>query len=47
MTMERDAHSQDIVDLGDAVELTRGVLLIGQDDGNGTLYKASGISDED
>ncbi len=45
--MEREELSQDIVDLGDASELTRGVQFIGQDDGNGTLYKATGISDED
>ncbi len=45
--MEHEELSQDIVDLGDALDLTRGVLLIGEDDGNGTLCKGLGISEED
>ncbi|MBH1999688.1 MAG: benenodin family lasso peptide [Sphingomonadaceae bacterium] len=45
--MERDGHQQDLVDLGDARDLTRGMALTGADDGNGTQRKGSGISDED
>ncbi|GLI98031.1 benenodin family lasso peptide [Sphingobium sp. BS19] len=45
--MEREEHQQDLVDLGDALDLTRGVALIGADDGNGSLRKGNGISDDD
>lgn len=45
--MERDELQQDLVDLGDARDLTRGMALTGADDGNGTQRKGSGISDED
>ncbi|MBP2278725.1 MULTISPECIES: benenodin family lasso peptide [Sphingomonas] len=46
--MERsDIRNDDIVDIGDATALTRGVSPIGQDDVDGTLRQFAAISDED
>jgi hypothetical protein len=45
--MERDENQHDLVDLGDARDLTRGLAPSGDDDNNGTLKKGSGISDMD
>ncbi|MEW6629128.1 MAG: benenodin family lasso peptide [Pseudomonadota bacterium] len=45
--MERDDYQHDLVDLGDALDLTRGNSLTGGDDSGGIQRKNVGISDED
>jgi len=45
--MERPDTCNDVVDLGDATELTRGMSPVGRDDIDGTLKQFAGISDDD
>jgi len=45
--MERFDILDDVVDLGDAVELTRGNAPIGGDDNAGVLFKAEVLSRDD
>lgn len=45
--MERNDNQHDIVDLGDARDITRGMALTGADDSNGIQKRGSGISDQD
>jgi hypothetical protein len=46
--MERIAQIEDVVELGDAIELTRGGLPVGAPDTDQVLFKiGEGIVDED
>ncbi|QKS00357.1 benenodin family lasso peptide [Sphingomonas sp. CL5.1] len=45
--MDRFEISEDVVDLGDVVELTRGISPVGGDDSGGALRKEFGLTQDD